>query len=257
MTYCLAMRLNEGLLFLSDTRTNAGVDNVGTYRKLHVFEPAPDRLFVLQSAGNLATTQEVLDRIELDLAAPGEHESLLTVEHLFEAALYVGRLSQEVAASHRSALNTVGADGTATFIVGGQISGGEADIMLVYPEGNYIRASDDRPFLQIGESKYGKFLLELAVRTHVDIDTALKVALGSMLSTSRANLSVGPPYDAGVCRNDTFSIDEYRFSADSAILADLEEVWARHLLNAVREFPRLSLSDLRLELPNEPRSSES
>ena len=244
MTYCLAMRLDEGLLFLSDTRTNAGVDNVSTYRKLHVFQPAPDRLFVVQSAGNLATTQQVLDRIELDLAASGEHESLATVEHLFEAALYLGRLSQEVASSHRPALSSVGADGTATFILGGQIGDGEADILLVYPEGNYIRASDDRPFLQIGESKYGKFLLDLAVRTHVDIDTALKIALGSMVSTSRANLSVGPPYDAAVCRVGTFTLDEHRFNEDSAILAELEEVWSRHLLNVVNELPLLSLSEL-------------
>jgi putative proteasome-type protease len=250
MTYCLAMRLDEGLLFLSDTRTNAGVDNVSTYRKLHVFRPADDRLFVVQSAGNLATTQEVLDRIDLDLATPGEHESLATVEHLFEAALYLGRLGQQVAAAHRPALNAVGADGTATFILGGQVGTGEADILLVYPEGNYIRASDDRPFLQIGESKYGKFLLDLAVRTHVDIDTALKIALGSMVSTTRANLSVGPPYDAAVCRVDTFSLDEHRFTADSAILAELEEVWTRHLLNVVSELPRLTLSDLRLERPS-------
>lgn len=249
MTYCLAMRLDEGLLFLSDTRTNAGVDNVSTYRKLHVFQPAPDRLFVVQSAGNLATTQEVLDRIALDLATPGEHESLATVEHLFHAALYLGRLSQEIAGSHRSALNAVGADGTATFILGGQVGTGEADIMLVYPEGNYIRASDDRPFLQIGESKYGKFLLDLAVRAHVDIDTALKIALGSMVSTSRANLSVGPPYDAAVCRGGTFAIDEHRFTEGSALLTELEEVWIRHMLNAVSELPRLSLSELRLEIP--------
>lgn len=250
MTYCLAMRLDEGLLFLSDTRTNAGVDNVSTYRKTHLFQPAPDRLFVVQSAGNLATTQEVLDRIALDLANPGEHESLATVDHLFEAALYLGRLSQEVAAAHRPALNAVGADGTATFILGGQVGDGVADILLVYPEGNYIRASDDRPFLQIGESKYGKFLLDLAVRAHVDIDTALKIALGSMVSTSRANLSVGPPYDAGVFRKGTFMLDEHRFTQDSAILTELEGVWNRHMLNAVSELPRLSLSELRLELPN-------
>src|SRR5690349_8674677 len=105
MTYCLAMRLDEGLLFLSDTRTNAGVDNISTYRKLHVFQPNPDRLFVVQSAGNLATTQEVLDRIELDLATPGDHESLATVEHLFQAGLYLGRLSQQVAYEHRPALS--------------------------------------------------------------------------------------------------------------------------------------------------------
>src|SRR5215471_5565009 len=97
MTYCLAMRLADGLVFLSDTRTNAGVDNVGTYRKLFVFHPAPDRTFVIQSAGNLATTQEVLDRVNRDLADPSAIESLATVQHLFEAALYLGRLSVQVA----------------------------------------------------------------------------------------------------------------------------------------------------------------
>ena len=134
------MRMREGLVFLSDTRTNAGVDNVGTYRKLHVLRPAPDRLFVLQSAGNLATTQEVLDRLMIDLETPGGQASLASVAHLFEAALYVGRLSQETASAHDDALRRVGADGTATFILGGQIGKAPPDILLVYPEGNYIRA---------------------------------------------------------------------------------------------------------------------
>ena len=175
VTYCLAMRLDDGLVFLSDTRTNAGVDDVGTYRKLHVFRPAPDRLFVLQSAGYLATTQEVLDRVVVDLQTPGEHESLATVPHLFEAALYVGRLSRAVTERHAEAL---GSNATATFILGGQIGDAPPDILLVYPEGNYIRASDDRPFLQIGESKYGKFLLDVAILAHTDLVTSTKIALG-------------------------------------------------------------------------------
>src|SRR6476620_6988674 len=123
---------------MSDTRTNAGVDNVGTYRKLHVLRPAPDRVFGLQSAGNLATTQEVLDLIDRDLAR-GDGENLATVGHLFEAALYLGRLGTEVVERHREPLNRVGADATATFILGGQIAGERPDILLVYPEGNYIR----------------------------------------------------------------------------------------------------------------------
>ncbi len=155
-------------------------------------------IFVLEAAGSLATTHEVLDRIERDLAAPGDHESLATVGHLFEAALYVGRLNKDVAASHSE---TLGADGSATFILGGQILGGRPDILLVYPEGNYIRVSDERPFLQIGESKYGKFMLELAVEAHVELDAAAKIALTSMLMTTRANLSVGPPFDLAVYRN--------------------------------------------------------
>jgi putative proteasome-type protease len=237
------MRLNEGLLFLSDTRTNAGVDNVGTYRKLHVLRPASDRVFVLQSAGSLATTQQVLDRIDRDLHTSGDHESLATVAHLFEAALYVGRLNREVAAEHKVALNAVGADGTATFIFGGQIVGERPDILLVYPEGNYIHVSDDLPFLQIGESKYGKFLLDVAVQVHADLATGLKIALGSMMSTARANLSVGPPFDAAVYRPGTFRLAEQRFPADSPILAELREVWERHLIGVVGNLPDVELPD--------------
>ena len=239
MTYCLALRLDDGLVFLADTRTNAGLDNVGTYRKLHVLRPAPDRVFVLESAGNLATTQEVLDRIRQDLA-DGDAESLASVDHLFEAALYVGRLGREVTLRHHDALAATGAHGRSTFILGGQIAGAPADIPLVYPEGNYSRVSEERPFLQIGESKYGKFMLELAVTAEVDLVTAVKIALGSMMSTARANLSVGPPYDVAVYRRDALELDEFRVPSGSPLLARLEEVWERHLLNAVADLPSVS-----------------
>ena len=241
MTYCLAMRLNQGLVVLSDTRTNAGVDNVSTYRKLHVFRPAPDRLFVLQSAGNLATTQQVLDQIDIDLATTGEHTSLANVDHLFHAALYVGELSRRIAAEHKEALAAVGADGTATFLLSGQIGEDPPDVLLVFPEGNYIRASDDRPFLQIGEAKYGKFLLDVAVHVHADLSVGLKIALGSMMATASANLSVGPPYDAGVYCAGSFHLGEYRFEAESEILAELREVWERHLLATIGELPEVEL----------------
>ncbi len=234
MTYCLALRLDEGLVFLADTRTNAGLDNVNTFRKLHVLHPAPDRLFVLESAGSLATTHEVLDRIDRDLAAQDGRESLATVAHLFEAALYVGRLGQEVAAGHREAL---GADGSATFILGGQIAGERPDILLVYAEGNYIRASDERPFLQIGESKYGKFMLELAVAADVELEPAAKIALTSMIMTARANLSVGPPYDLAVYRNGALELDEVRIASDAPFLQELDAFWTTHMLDAIAELP--------------------
>jgi putative proteasome-type protease len=243
MTYCLALRLDDGLVFLADTRTNAGVDDVSTYRKQHVLRPAPDRVFVLESAGSLATTHEVLDRIERDLETPGEHESLVTVQRMFDAALYVGRIGHEVAGSHRAALAAVGADGSATFILGGQIGDAPPDILLVYPEGNCIRASEDRPFLQIGESKYGKFMLEVAVTADADLDDAVRIALGSMMSTARANLSVGPPYDSAVYRTGTFAVDEHRFAADSPVLEQLREVWERNILPAVAELPDVVLSE--------------
>lgn len=234
MTYCLALRLDEGLVLLSDTRTNAGVDNVGTYRKMHVLHPGDDRVFVIQSAGSLATTHEVLDRIDADLAAPGDHESLATVSSLAEAAIYLGRLSREITQRHAA---TLGASATATFILGGQVAGHRPDLLLVYPEGNYIHASDDRPFLQIGESKYGKFMLELAVEAHVELEAAAKIALTSMLMTARANLSVGPPYDLAVYRNGSLELDEVRIEADSPFLDQLDAVWTRHLFEAIADLP--------------------
>jgi putative proteasome-type protease len=236
VTYCMALRLDEGLIFLSDTRTNAGVDNVGNYRKLHVLRPADDRVFVLQSAGSLATTHEVLDRVHADLAAPGDHESLATVSHLHDAAIYVGRLSRETAQRHWAAL---GDSATATFILGGQITGARPDVLMLYPEGNYIRVSDERPFLQIGESKYGKFMLELAVHAKVDMATAIKVALSSMISTAHANLSVGPPYDLGIYLNGSLEVHETRVEADSPYLASLKDVWMAHFLDAIDQLPTL------------------
>ncbi len=244
MTYCLALRLREGLVFLADTRTNAGVDNVGTYRKLHVFQPSPDRVFVIESAGSLATTQEVLDRIEHDLGTQDGRESLASVEHLYEAALYLGRLGREVAGRHRDALREVGVDATATFILGGQIAQEPPDLLLVYPEGNYIRASDERPFIQIGENKYGKFLLELAVEAKVDLTTAIKIALASMISTARANVSVGPPYDIGVYKNGSHDLVEFRIESDSPLIERLHDVWEQHLLAAVADLPVISHDDI-------------
>ncbi len=248
MTYCLALRLEEGLVFLADTRTNAGVDNVSSYRKLHVLVPSSDRVFVIESAGSLATTQEVLDRVRQDLGRP-DGESLASVDHLFEAALYLGRLSREVATEHREALAEVGADGTATFILGGQIEGGEPDILLVYPEGNYIRASDERPFLQIGESKYGKFMLELAVEAGVDLDTATTIALGSMMSTARANLSVGPPYDGGIYLNGSLAVEEFRIESDSPLLEALRQAWERQMMSGIAELRTISEADPTFRMP--------
>ena len=164
MTYCLAMRLAEGLVFLGDTRTNAGVDNMGTYRKLHVIQPARDRVFVIESAGNLATTQEVLDRIERDLAAAtgsrawppwttSSKRPSTWVGWAVRSPTPTGRVWPRAAPTPRRPSSSGARCRTAP------------DILLVYPEGNYIRASEEQPFLQIGESKYGKYMLELAVQS--------------------------------------------------------------------------------------------
>ena len=236
MTYCLAMRLSEGLIFLSDTRTNAGVDNVGSYGKMHIIEAGDDRRFVLMSAGNLATTQQVLDLIDRDLETEGVQESLATVGHMFEAALYVGRLNQSVVREHQGAL---GSGAAATFILGGQIHGERPRLHLVYAEGNYIRPSDERPFLQIGETKYGLLMLELAVRARVDIDKGIKVALSSMVSTARSNLSVGPPYDLAVYRNGSMEVQQHRIEAGSPYLEELSTAWLATLTDGIGTLPPL------------------
>ena len=147
-----------------------------------------------------------------------------TVDHLYEAALYLGDMSMKVAKGHEA---TLGTNATATFILGGQVRGEPADILLVYPEGNYIRVSDDRPFLQIGEAKYGKAWLDLAVRSQADLPTAAKIALSSMVSTTLANLSVGPPYDLGLYEPDSYQLRHARIEGDSPYLTRLLDTWRR------------------------------
>ena len=163
---------------------------------------------------------------------------------MFEAALYVGGLSLEVADRHRAGVERVGVSGTSSFILGGQIAGERPEIFLVYPEGNYIRASDERPFLQIGETKFGKLMLDLATEARVDLNGAVKIAVSSMISTARANLSVGPPYDLGVYRNGTLSLEEARIEADSDLLESIQRTWLAHLLAGLGDLPDIDLAAL-------------
>jgi putative proteasome-type protease len=227
MTYCLSLRL-----------TNAGLDNISTFRKLHVLQPAHDRVFALQTAGSLATTHELLDRIDRDLRQGEDERSLATVETLGEAALYVGGLARDIAVSHEREL---GASATVTLLLGGQVAGHHQDTLLVYPEGNYIRASEDLPYLQIGESKYGKFLLDLGITSETSLALAIRVAVASMMSTARANLSVGPPYDLGVYVANSYAVRQLRIDADSELLAGLEQLWERHLRLTLAEMPQIEI----------------
>ncbi len=200
MTYCLAMRTKAGLVFGSDTRTNAGVDYVTSYNKMHCFTPSDDRVFVILAAGNLATTQEVLFSIQRDLDH-GTAENLSTVGYLFEAAAYLGRVSQTVQTNHRSALK--GIDGSATFILGGQLRGQAHEIFLIYPQGNYIHSSEETPYLQIGESKYGKPMLDRILTVSTSLDEGAKLALVSLDATIRSNVTVGMPFDIAIYPTDS------------------------------------------------------
>ncbi len=228
MTYCLAIRVEEGIVFAADTRTNAGVDYVTTYRKLHVFEPTPDRSFVLLAAGSLATTHELVDQIRRDLDNAPNGESLATVMYPFEAADYVGRLSRQIQDKHAAALAQSGVSGEVTLILGGQISGHPPEVMLIYPQGNYIAATDETPYLQIGETKYGKPVLDRLATRSMSLAEASRLALVSLDATVRSNITVGLPFDFATYRADTFLVDpRVRIEETTPYYVDLRASWQR------------------------------
>jgi putative proteasome-type protease len=239
MTYCVGVCLNDGLLFASDSRTNAGVDYVTSYSKMHLFTPAPDRLFVLLSAGNLATTQEIINLINRDLDYPEGTESLLSARYLFEAADYVGRVSQRVQQQHGHALQQTGVSGEVTMILGGQIQGQPHGLMMIYPQGNYIEASTSTPYLQIGETKYGKPVLDRLVQYDMSLNDAARLALVSLTSTANSNITVGPPFEMSVYYNNQFQLaSRCHFDYGGNYLDKLEASWRRGLQEVFDGLPR-------------------
>ncbi len=238
MTYCLAIQLNQGLVFASDTRTNAGADYISSYRKMHVFTPGDDRLFVILSAGNLATTQEVLDRVQRDITNHS-NASLLTANHLFEAATYLGQVSVDVQRQHADALRQSGVSGDASMILGGQLRGESEGICLIYPQGNYIMASVETPYLQIGESKYGKPMLDRVIHSEMSLEDGARLALISLDATIRSNVTVGPPFDLAIYPANAFQLSRHeRFEFDSPYYTDLRESWQQGLSDAFNKLPR-------------------
>lgn len=238
MTYCLGFCLEDGLMFASDSRTNAGVDYVTSYSKMHVFTPSADRLFVLLSAGNLGTTQEVVNLLRRDLESSEGVKSLNNVKYLFEAADYIGEVSQRVQGQY-AALQNSGVSGEVTLILGGQIRGQKHGLMLIYPQGNHIEATPSTPYLQIGETKYGKPVLDRVVRSDMSLGDAARLSLVSLSSTAKSNITVGPPYEMSMYRRDQFSLDTHcRFDGEGEYLPRLEESWKDGLNRAFESLPR-------------------
>lgn len=238
MTYCLGLSLDEGLVFASDSRTNAGVDYVTTYSKMHLFTPAPDRLFVLLSAGNLATTQEVINHLQRDLDYPTGAPTLANVRYLFEAAEYIGRVSLQVQQEHGAALSSSGVSGETTLILGGQIAGQPHGLMLIYPQGNYITASPETPYLQIGESKYGKPALDRIVNPQLHLDEGARLALVSLDGTTRSNITVGPPFEVAIYRKDQFVLSQRcKFDERNPYLIQVREAWNAGVRAAFENLP--------------------
>ncbi len=239
MTYCLALKLQQGLVFASDSRTTAGVDYISTYRKMHVFRPSKQRLIVLLTSGNLATTQAVLDNVRRDLELNAVPENLGSVSYLFEAARYVGRVLFAVVQQYAGAFGGNGADARASLIVGGQIAGQPPELYLVYPEGNYVAATPETPFLQLGEFKYGKPILSRIAAATLSLDDAARLALISFDAAMKSNLSVGPPVELAIYPNDALQFShQVSFDADSAFFLDLCRRWNDQLLSAFLRLPR-------------------
>ena len=235
MTYCCAIKVDDGLVFAADTRTSAGVDDVRTYNKLHVFEQPGDRIFLVLSAGNLATTQWVLNQLRRDNGDPDAPMSLRNARHMYDAAEYVGGIL--VRAQKESAQQgQFNVDFRSTLILGGQVLGEEPALYLVYPEGNCISASPETPFLQIGESKYGKPILDRIIRPHVSLEEAARCALVSLDSTMKSNLTVGPPLDLAIIPRDALKVThKLRLDLDTPYYAALKKAWGEQLEYVFRE----------------------
>jgi len=254
MTYCVGLNLDDGLVFASDSRTNAGVDYVTTYSKMHVFAPSPDRLFVIMSAGNLATTQEVINHIQRDLDFPGEGPNLASVRYLFEAAEYVGSVSLAVQKEHKQALTQSGVSGETTLLIGGQIAGQRHGLMLIYPQGNYINSSPETPYLQIGESKYGKPALDRIVHPGLSLNQGARLALVSLDATTRSNITVGPPFELLTYEKDSLVLGcRCRFDADDNYLISLREAWNNGIQEAFQSLPKFSWETPLKETLSAPR----
>ena len=238
MTYCLAIKIQEGLVFCSDSRTNAGPDQVSTFSKLHRFDSDDQRQLVILSAGNLATTQAVVDEIKRDLREKAD-VNLDNCNYLSDIADYVGRLSLEVQNKYAPAGEEAGFNAEATFILGGQIVGEEQELYLIYPEGNHIRVSSQHPYLQIGETKYGKPILDRIIEPETLKEVAMRCALVSMDSTMRSNATVGPPIELLYLPEGMSPGIYHQLEQDSDYLIDLREAWNEKIVEAFNELPSL------------------
>jgi putative proteasome-type protease len=238
MTYCLAIALKAGVVFVSDSRTNAGVDNVSSYSKMYGFGVPGERQFILLCSGNLATTQGVVAQVKRDIKQANPL-SLMTVPHMSEAADYIGGISRIQQEKHSGGSTNV----EASFIIGGQIMNHKTASFMIYPQGNYITTSHNTPYLQIGESKYGKPILDRILRPSSSLETAAMCALVSMDSTMRSNLTVGPPIELTIYETDSFMPGRYyRFDEDSEYLRELKRNWDKLLKEAFKKLPPVAWS---------------
>lgn len=239
MTYCVGMMLDRGLVMMSDTRTNAGVDNIATFNKMHTWEVEGDRALILMSAGNLATTQAVVSVLdERTKAHDQRNPSILEAPSMFQVARLIAETLRDVIGMHEDAGPRAAAQFGATLILGGQIAGGPPRLFMIYPEGNFIEASADSPFFQIGETKYGRPILVRAYDPEMSFEEALKLLLVSFDSTLKANLSVGLPFDFQLYETDALRLGyRSRVQGDSPYFQQISSGWGEALKQALDSLP--------------------
>ena len=239
MTYCVGMLVDDGLAMIADTRTNAGVDSISTYRKLHVVDRPGDRVMGICTAGNLSVTQTALamarEGVHLNVGEPAE--TLETAPTLFRCAQILGHALRSVRLSIAPALEADSLNTSASMLLGGQINGGQMALYLIYSQGNFIECGRDTPYLQIGELKYGKPILESGLAVDTPLAEAVKLGLISFSTTMRSNVGVGAPFDVLTLRRDYFSGDQRRIEEDDSYFADLHLRWTQAQAAARRSMP--------------------
>lgn len=239
MTYCVGMKLDAGLVFMSDTRTNSGVDNISTFRKMHSFEKPGERHITILSAGNLATTQSVISLLAERTKAPEDRNpSILAAASMFQVAQIVGDLLRETIRTREQTGLNAETTFNATLIVGGQIKGMEPRLFMIYPEGNFIEASEDTPFFQIGETKYGRPILVRGFQSDMSFESAVKLLMVSFDSTMAANLSVALPLDMLLLPRDRFEpLQKRRIAEDDPYFSTISSKWSDALRSAFHSLP--------------------
>jgi putative proteasome-type protease len=239
MTYCVGMLVEEGLAMIADTRTNAGVDSISTYRKLHVVDRPGERVLGVCTAGNLSVTQTALamarEGVHLNVGEPAE--TLESAPTLFRCAQILGHALRSVRLSIAPALEADSLNTSASMLLGGQINGGQMGLFLIYSQGNFIECGPDTPYLQIGELKYGKPILESGLAHDSSLAEAVKLGLISFSTTMRSNVGVGAPFDVLTLRRDYFSGDQRRLEQDDSYFADLHLRWTQAQTAARRSMP--------------------
>lgn len=237
MTYCVGIAVDDGLVFLSDSRTNAGVDQISTFRKITLFERPDDRVLVLMTSGNLAISQSVISILNEHIASD-EHTSLMNVSSMFHAARIVGDAIREIHDRDAAALKETGVEFSVNVILGGQIKGESPRLFNIYAAGNFIEATAETPYFQIGESKYGKPILDRVITRSIGLAKASKCALISMDSTIRSNLSVGLPLDLVCIKRDALRVlSHISIDADHKYFSMIRTGWSESLRSAFHQLP--------------------